>query len=120
MISLHHTFPSRTPGGFGGVAEWVTTTWLRFNVLVSTLVFVPAVLASPTLSAGERVLMLALAPVGGLVLYFMVSMLFLVMLFTPGPSFIFGAIRLAYVWLFSRLIVQPAPDVEAPLWISGR
>ena len=121
---LTYHLPHRVAGTFGAsavgaVAEWMTTSWLRFGVFVSWLWVVLFVLGSG-LPLESRLLYIITSPLIAVFLYGAFALAALIGYFIPGMGILFGIIRLGYFRLFSRLIVQEAPEIELPLWRSDR
>jgi hypothetical protein len=38
----------------------------------------------------------------------------------PGANRVWGWGRIAFLWAFSRLVVEQAPQLELPVWIAHR
>jgi hypothetical protein len=125
--ALHHRLPHRRAGSFGHtavpsrVAEWITTTWFRFNSTLCWLVIVLAILLQPQHESAYLLLpMLVVSPIAAVMFCGMLQVMFWLAMLVPGVGMVPGLIRLIYATAFSRLIVEPAPDIEMPLWTPRR
>jgi hypothetical protein len=117
---LTYHLPHRRAGSFGAsapglVAEWITTTWLRFGVFLYWILVLFCTTLSP-LPGLDRALVLVASPVVAFFLHGGIVLAGWIAYFVPGSGVVFGVLRLVYLRLFSRLIVQEAPEVELPLW----
>jgi hypothetical protein len=120
--ALHIDLPYRRNGSFGTsqaglVAEWITATWVRFNIFVCWIFLVLALLSAPERAGqGGRLLMLIVSPLAAVMLYAAMIIGFSIFYFVPVAKVVAGYARLLYLWLFCRLIAQKAPVIELPLW----
>ncbi len=64
--------------------------------------------------------MLLVSPLAAPLLYVVIVLTSWVAYTIPALNFVFGAGRMLYLWLFCRLIVQPAPHLALPAWLSER
>lgn len=122
---LHHKLPHRSSGSFGpsgpGLAlEWITATWLRFEATLAWLALLPLIFATPWPNFGVFLGALLLSPVAAVAFLFALKAAgWLIYAIRFGPTGqVLGWLRLAFLWSFSRLIAEPAPSVEMPLWIG--
>jgi hypothetical protein len=124
--TLHYELPRRKPGSFGispvgQVAEWFTTTWPRFNIFVCWAAIVLLLLIVPGQPPhSSKLEMLLVSPLAAPLLYVVIVLTSWVAYTIPALNFVFGAGRMLYLWLFCRLIVQPAPHLALPAWLSER
>ena len=122
---LSYRLPNRLPGSFGAsplgrIAEWLTRSWLRLEAFLSWLVIVPLFLGMEWPSASALVGALLTSPVIALFTVFTLKVLGWAMYFVPGASRVWGWGRIAFLWAFSRLVVERTPDLEMPAWAGGR
>lgn len=123
--TLHHRFPKRRAGAFGQgtigrIAEALTKSWFRWNATLAWIVVVLAIIGAPGAGMGERIVLALASPIVAVVFAFSISITFWLASVLPGVGMAFGLIRLIYTALFSRLVVEEAPSLDAPLWISRR
>jgi hypothetical protein len=124
--TLHYELPHRNAGAFGlsdfgRMAEWITTTWPRFNIFVCWVTLVFLLLAVPGAPPqSSKLEMLLISPLAAPILYVVVVLTSWVAYTLPGMNFVFGAARMFYLWAFCRLVVQPAPHLAFPAWLSER
>jgi hypothetical protein len=122
---LHHKLGHRSPGSFGAgpigkVFEWITATWLRFEVFLAWL-FLLAIILSSGRSQPESALFAALiSPIPAILMVLIFRLIVVALLILPLRPLAEGVgwVRLCFLTIFSRLIVEPAPDVEMPLWMG--
>lgn len=119
--ALHHHLPHRTSGSFGTslagrVAEWITTKWLRFDVFVVWIAVINSVIWQWSREPSSAIMSLIVSPIVAIVSYAILKTLFVIIWFIPGLNVVFGSLRLLYIWIFCRIIVQESPIVEIPLW----
>lgn len=123
--TLHHKLPHRTAGSFGGslagrAAEWLTTSWLRFESGLMWALIVWVTMATPWPNFIIRLAVLLMSPLAAVFLLFSLKgaawVIYLVPISLFGQTLGWG--RIAFLRTFSRLVVEPAPDVEMPLWIG--
>lgn len=119
---IRHKLKSRRAGTFGlsgsgRVAEWVTRTWFRFECFLSAVLSIALVASLEGLPI-EKLGIALLSPVGAVVFVITLKVLGAVSYFVPGINKVFGWSRLAFVWIFSRLIVEEVPEIDMPLWHS--
>ena len=94
--------------------DWLTQTWFRFNALVCWLVLV-FILIGADVPFEKKILTFIVSPVAAPILYVMWSLSILTLSFIPIVKVPLGVLRLTYLRLFSRLIVQRV-RVEMPVW----
>jgi|GEM_PF-6249365 len=116
---FHHRLPSRRPGFFGPspagrVAEALTRTWFRFEISLLWCAAAAAALAAP--APGQILLALLASPVTALALWVLFKLSSWIFYFIPGINKVWGYLRLGFKVVFSRLVVEEAPEVEMPLW----
>jgi len=120
---MHYHLPYRKAGSFGTsvpgqIAEWLTTTWFRFGAFVTWWVALPFIMSAtpgnPLATAG----MLLVSPIIAALLYAMFKAALAIVYFIPITNVVMGYLRLGYIWLFSRIIVQEAPEIVLPVWSS--
>ena len=123
--TLHYSLPARKAGAFGGsqigrVAEWLTVSWLRLEATLVWIGLVAVLLMTPRENMVEAAGYLLLSPLLALLMLFVLKGAGWLVFLTPVPIFgrTLGGMRLAFLWIFSRLVVEPAPSVEMPLWIG--
>jgi hypothetical protein len=121
---LRYRLPHRTAGSFGHSAigragEWLTASWPRFGTFLSWLTIVLFAFSSSQ-SDYELLLVLASSPLLAIFVYVGCVLAGWISYFIPVTGTLFGIIRLFYLWLFSRLIVEEAPEVEFDLWRHHR
>lgn len=118
---LHYHLPCRTAGSFGAstpgrVAESLTLTWFRFEVFLIWLALVPVIVASPAGSFTTRTLLALVSPLAAVAIWVLFKLTGWVLYLVPGLGKLWGWGRIAFLWAFSRLIVQPAPTIDIPAW----
>jgi hypothetical protein len=118
---LHYHLPARLPGSFGTsglarAAESLTLTWSRFEVFLVWLILVPVILASPSESVLAMLGLSVLSPIGALAIWVLLKLTGWVFYFVPGVGRLWGWGRIIFLWVFSRLVVQPAPTIDLPAW----
>ena len=59
-----------------------------------------------------------LSPVTALVFWVLFRIAGWIFYFVPGVGKLWGWGRIAFYWVFSRLVVQPAPVIDLPAWGS--
>jgi hypothetical protein len=121
---LHYSLPARTAGSFGSsalgrVAEALTLTWFRFEVFLMWLLMI-LVIAAAAEDNPSPLLLLVLSPVTALGLWILLKLTGWVFYFMPGMGKLWGWGRLIFLWAFSRLVVQPAPTIDMPVWANTR
>lgn len=122
---LHYHLRSRTAGSFGTsplgrIAESLTLTWFRFEFVLSWLVVLVGIVASLGLGTGAAALAILLSPMTALALWLLLKLTGWLFYFVPKIGPLWGWGRLLFLWLFSRLIVEPAPAIDLPAWHSYR
>lgn len=115
MVQLYFKFRSRPSGSFGTspvgqIAEWITTTWLRFTCFLIVLVIV-FIVAPSSLPTSEKLSIIVLSPLFAVFYWF--GLLFCILVSRRLGAFgtLFANILVIYFYLFSRLIVQRPPLV---------
>jgi hypothetical protein len=106
-----------TPLGYGfgwSVLDWLTQTWFRFNIFIAWLIVDAGIAAAPA-PLGQKGLALLLSPIVGAFVWAVWSLFLIVASFMPALKMPLGYLRLAYLRLFCRLIVQPI-CIETPVW----
>lgn len=123
--TLHHKLPSRSEGSFGGslfgrAAEWLTATWFRFEASLVWVGIVWVTVATPWPSFITGLAILLMSPLVAVFMLFSLKGAGWVIYLVPITLFsqTLGWARIAFLWTFSRLVVEPAPDIEMPLWIG--
>jgi len=119
--ALHYHLPARRAGSFGSspigrIAESVTLTWFRFEILLLWLALVAGFLAMSLNDWSSALRALLFSPVMALALWVLLKLTGWLFYFVPGVGRAWGWGRLMFIWLFSRAVVEPAPDIELPLW----
>jgi hypothetical protein len=118
---LHHHLPHRRAGSFGTsipgqVAEWLTTTWFRFGSFATWWLILPLIMSgtpgNPLATAG----MLVVSPILAAGFYVTLKGSLMILYFVPVTRVVVAYARLAWLWVFSRLIVQEAPEIALPMW----
>ncbi len=94
--------------------EWLTTTWLRFTVLLFSCVFW-AVALSASMPLGSKAIFVLGAPIAGVVYYYLFLLLILVCEYLGSFGLVFSRLLIVYFYVFSRLVVQSPPIVSLPL-----
>lgn len=124
--TLHYKLPRRTPGTFGSsrlgrVAEWITATWPRFNIAVCWVVLVLLILTVPgPPPQSSKLELLLISPLAAPIFYVLIVLISWIAYTLPAVNFVFGAVRIFYLWAFCRLVMQPAPEIALPAWLSER
>ena len=119
-ITFKYDLPNRTRGSFasfpfGKVAEYLTLSWLRFNVSLLVVVVVSAALISPA-PIETKLLQVALAVPAAFVIYPCVLVAVLICSVIPIVKVPIGLMRVLYYIVFSRLVVQKSPRLYIPAW----
>lgn len=115
MVQLYFKFRSRPRGSFGTspvgrVAEWITTTWLRFTCFL--IVSIIVILVSPSnLATDQKALIILASPV--FAIFYWYGLLFCILISRYLGIFgrVFANVLVIYIYLFSRLIAQRPPIV---------
>jgi hypothetical protein len=123
--TLNYRLPSRRPGTFGTsqfglVCEWLTASWLRFEGFLTWLVLLPFCFAAGHSNLLTLVGGLLFSPIAALIAVFALKVTGWVVYFIPGPNKAWGWARIAFLWAFSRLILEEAPELEVPSWSTHR
>ena len=123
--TLHYRLPHREPGAFGTskfgrIAEWVTNTWPRFNVLMCWIFIVAMLIIGPGRLPSPAPMLFLVSPLAAVILYVAIVIVGWIFYVVPKVNVVVGVARLAYLWLFCRLVVQRAPTIEIPAWISRK
>lgn len=118
-----HKLPSRQRGSLGhwpvgALLEFITLSWFRFEVFIVWLAVALVAISVPWRDLKAAVVMGVASPLVSIGLLLLLKVVGWVFYFTPGMSKIWGWSRLTFYRLCSRLIVQPAPELEMPLWNS--
>ena len=123
--TLHHKLPHRTAGAFGSslpgqAAEWLTTSWLRFESSLVWILILWVTVATPWPNLITGLAMLLMSPLAAVFMLFTLKGAGWVIYLVPITLFsqVIGWGRIAFLWTFSRLVVEPPPDIEMPLWIG--
>jgi hypothetical protein len=114
------TFPSRAPVRLGSsipwrALDWVTQTWLRFNILVAWVAVVLIIGCSPA-PIGEKLGMFLVSPIAMIIIFPIWVVAIIVLSFMPGIRVPIGFMRILYFRTFSRYVVQPI-QVSTPVWL---
>jgi hypothetical protein len=112
-------FRSRRPGSFGTsgvgrVAEWITATWLRFTCALFTVAIVVTVGVSNT-PATDKLVLMALAPVGALFFWFALLFCLLICRFLGKFGMVLAHVLVIYFYAFSGLVAETPPTVALRL-----
>jgi hypothetical protein len=118
-VQLYISFRSRRAGSFGvssagRVAEWITTTWLRFTCALFVLLLAVFVGFSPA-PLGQKVMLILLSPVAALFYWYGLLFCLLICRFLGMFGLVFAHILVIYFYLFSALIVQSPPTIALRL-----
>lgn len=121
---LRYRLASRRAGVFGsstvGLAvEWLTATWFRFEVFVAWLLIILFGLTQP-LTVQTIVVGALVSPLVAVLICVALKITGWVLFFLPGTNSLLGWCRLGWLWTFSRLVVEPAPEIDLPLWLERR
>lgn len=119
MVQLYFKFHSRRRGSFGTspvgrIAEWVTTTWLRFTCLMFSILII-AIFPLANLPPNDKLVMVVFAPIGAAVYWYVLLFLLLVSEYLGTFGKVLSRVLVVYFYVFSRLIVQRPPIVSLPL-----
>lgn len=122
---LNYRLPNRQLGSFGTsplgqAADWLTLTWLRLETFLVWLVLVPLLPVMERPSSMSLLETSLASPVVALFSVFALRLMGWVIYFIPGPNRIWGWGRIAFLWVFSRLVVEEAPELEIPAWMQKK
>ena len=96
------------------ILDWMTRTWMRFNLFMSWVVFLFLVMAS-SLPISEKVVLLLMSPIGAMATYGVCAAGIYALAFVPVVKVALGLLRIIYIRTFCRLVAQPI-YVEMPTW----
>jgi sterol desaturase/sphingolipid hydroxylase (fatty acid hydroxylase superfamily) len=118
-VRVHLSFRSRRAGSFGTssigrVAEWVTTTWLRFTCALFVVVIVLVAILSP-MAAGQKLMLIVFAPIAALFYWYGLLVCLLICRFLGTFGAVLAHILVIYLYIFSALVVQPPPTIDLRL-----
>lgn len=106
----------------GLLGEWITTSWFRFALTLFTAGFVVIAITimlygHPGGGTGAFAILL-LSPIMVVFTIYSCKLLYWLSLMTGIGKFarVIGVIRITFYRLFSRLIVEEAPEIEMPMW----
>ena len=119
MVQLYIKFRNRRRGsfgtsGFGRLAEWLTTTWLRFTCCIFSFLII-AIAPAANLPLSGKLAMIILAPIGATMYWYLFLFLLLISEYLGTVGRVLSRVLVVYFYIFSRLIVQPPPLVSLPL-----
>lgn len=120
---LHHHLPHRKAGSFGTsgvgqVAEWLTTTWFRFGSFITWCLILPVIASFATENAFGALGMLMASTILAAGCYLILQFSLMILYFVPVTNIVIAYARIALLWIFSRLVVQEAPEIALPMWKS--
>ena len=124
--ALHYKLRSREPGSFGtsvmaNCFEFITTSWFRFGCFLVWIPIVPLCMGANFGNYWLNLAFTATSPILAIACYLLLKLFSILIYFLPGRGFGLGWFRIAYIWTFSRLIVEAAPRIEMPAWLpTGR
>lgn len=118
---FHYRLPSRRAGAFGSspagqFAEFVTLTWFRLEAFVIWLLLIPILLIASSQSFGGWLVTLLVSPAFALAFWGLLKLTGWVFYFVPVMGKVWAVGRLIFLWTFSRLVVQRAPEIDMPAW----
>lgn len=116
-----YSLPSRAKGSFGPsslarLGEALTLTWFRFELFLVWLLGATALALSPPPSAVLTAMSVLFSPIAAIFMLLLLKTLMWVAYFVPRVGVVAGWMTFAFYSLFSRLIVQSAPEAELPFW----
>ena len=119
--ALHYRLPSRRAGSFGQsplgrIAENLTLTWFRFELTLLWILVLSLPLAIPWPNFGLALLSIAVSPLIALVLWALIKLSGWTLYFVPGVNRIWGWSHIIFLRVFSKLVVERAPEIELPAW----
>jgi hypothetical protein len=94
-------------------------TWFRFGAFLAWLVILPLILAQPLGNPLTIVGLLILSPALAIGFYLVKKAAFIVIYFVPVTNVIVAYLRIGFIFAFSRIIVQEAPEIAVPMWAGG-
>ncbi len=123
--AFHVNLPSRRRGSFGRsraaeVAEQLTLTWFRFEVAIIWFLMLSMILFGPVSSVAVATWQTLLSPFAALTFWAGLKLAGWVIYFIPKINVVWGWGRILFLMVFSRLVVERAPGLEIPAWISRR
>ena len=116
LVFPHRRLGSYGSGPVGQMAEWITLSWTRFVCVMSSAFFV--LIAQATAPFPENFVLSLASPImaafwiGGWKVVYWFSLVSGICPFAKVIAF--G--RIALYRVFSRLIVEEAPEIEMPMW----
>jgi hypothetical protein len=119
MVQLYFRFQCRRRGSFGPstvgrIAEWITTTWLRFTCVVFSILII-AVAPLANLPSNDKMIMVIFAPIGAVMYWYIFLFLLLISEYLGTFGKVLSRVLVIYFYLCSRLVVQRPPIVSLPL-----
>lgn len=112
---------SRRAGSFGASAvgramEWLTMSWIRFEIALAWVAVLLSLFVGSSGAPAELTFGLLASPIIAVVVWVILKGIGFVARQLPILGPIWGWFQIAFYWLFSRLIVQPAPEIMLPAW----
>lgn len=118
-IVATHRLPRRTrsfgSSTLGKTLDWITTTWFRLSIFISAVAYI-VILLSSDVPTGFPIPVAFLPPVGAAAVLFWIKLVVFVCSFFPVAGPIAGFSRVLFYKMFCRLVAEPAPKLEIPLW----
>src|ERR1700730_16881968 len=96
--NLRYRLRSRSPGSFGKsrlakAAEWITTTWVRFDIFCAWIGCFIVILATPVpnyAAVVSKLPMLILSPLVAIIIYIFLKAVSIILYFVPGLNVAVG------------------------------
>lgn len=115
MVQLYFKFRSRRRGSFGTstvgrIAEWITTTWLRFTCLLFVVLIV-MVVAPSDLPPDQKATVILLSPIMAVICWYVFLFFILVCRYLGTFGNVLAHVLIIYFYVFSGLVVQRPPIV---------
>ena len=123
--TLHYKLSHRTPGSFGTstlgrVAEWATASWYRFEYCTILLILVPCTVLLGNGNGLQHLATVLMSPLMALLLLWMLKITgwlsYMMPILPLGRAIAWS--RIGFLFAFHRLIAEPTPGIEMPLWIG--
>ena len=116
-----YSLPARGAGSFGTsgigrLADALTLTWFRFETFLVWILVAISLIAAPPPTLALTSLAVILSPLTAAFFVLLFKTLGWVAYFIPRVGAVVGWLRYFFFVTFSRLVVQPAPEIELPFW----
>lgn len=116
-----YSLPARRAGSFGTsgigrLAEALTTTWFRFEAFLVWLLVAIGLIVAPPPSLALTAFAVLFSPLTAVIFVVVFKAIAWIAYFIPKMGALVGWLCYIFYVSFSRLVVQPAPEIELPFW----